>query len=194
MASRGRPATGQKNRYAGKHVQFVDNSEKVIQALQKQAYAALGAAGKVYVEALKESAPKHTGALSNAAGFRLRSASGKPKLIIGFYSHKEANKKGIRNYFANPAWIEFGIKPHVIKAGRHRGNTGKRALANARSGILYGRTVNNPGRAARPFIKNTVMANMSAALAAMEPKIAELNKSIEDLQNNPMPDIDKGGE
>ncbi len=183
MAKIGRPATGRKDRYAGRHVTFVDNSDDVLKSLKTQANAALREMGVVYAEALAEAAPKHSGALSQAAGYRLRPQKGTPRLEVGFFTKNYGLKKrNLRSYFANPAWLEFGTKPHVLVAGSR---SGKRALANNNAAVLYGRKVRHPGQQAKPFIKSTVMANVSAARAAAAEQLAILSKSLEKILDRP---------
>lgn len=191
-----RPRTGQKDRYSGKHVTFVDNSEQVIKALRKQSFNALGKAGKIYAKALADAAPDRTGALKRAAGFRVRNrGDGVPMMEVGFFNRKRAKKAlAGKSLFANPAWIEFGTKPHILNAGWHRGPSGKKALANQNAGIIYGRRQVHKGQAPRPFIKRTVLANVSAARAAMEPLLKELEKSVEQLAGIPEPIENDQGE
>lgn len=180
-----RPRTGRKDRYAGKHVTFVDESSDVIKALKMQGNNCLRAAGIIYAKALAKAAPIHTGALSSAAGYRLRPMQGTPRLEVGFYTKGYGKKKGIRNYFANPAWLEFGTKPHILNAGWHRGDTGKKALANEDSGQLFGRRARHAGQAPRPFMSRTVQSHIAEAKAAQEKELAILSKAIAYVQDHP---------
>ncbi len=65
--------------------------------------------------------------------------------------------KGIIGVDANAApygiYMEYGTRPHAITA------VNKRALANVRANIVFGKIVQHPGTAARPFMAPALEQN-----------------------------------
>lgn len=45
-------------------------------------------------------------------------------------------------------FVHYGTKPHIIKAKKAK------ALANKKSGLVFGKKVNHPGTKANPYLKN----------------------------------------
>lgn len=175
------------------YTQFNDTSKEVIRELRKLSGRALRAGGKVAAQAIKDNTPAKTGKLREAVGFRVKNESnGTPKLEIGFYTKKKAKEKG-RAYFANPTWLEFGTKPHVITAGsRMHMLTKKKGRSNGT--IVFGSKVMHPGQAPKPFIKTAVMNNIAAIRQAQEKGLSELSKRIEELTGIPDDYEIEGGE
>ncbi|CUU80055.1 HK97 gp10 family phage protein [Campylobacter hyointestinalis] len=47
-------------------------------------------------------------------------------------------------------FVYFGTKPHIIKVKKAK------ALANKKSGLVFGKKVNHPGTKANPYLKNAL--------------------------------------
>lgn len=165
------------------YTQFNDTSKEVIKELRKLSGRALRAGGKVAAKAVQKNTPVKSGKLKEAIGYRVKNSSdGTPYLEIGFFNKKTAKKKG-RAYFANPSWIEFGTKPHVIRAGVRRGSvTTAKVLRKGR--FIFGAQV-NVSRSARPFVKTTIMASIAEIRQAQEKGLAALSQKIEELKGIP---------
>lgn len=166
------------------YVKFHDTSHEVMKELRKLSGRALRAGGKVAAKAIQNNTPKRSGRLEKAAGYRVRTGKdGTPFLELGFFSKKRARKAN-RAYFANPNWIEFGTKPHMISAGKknRKGNI-KRALSDGTR--AFGRSVSHPAQAAKPFVKTTILSSIAEIRKAQEVGLSELTKKIEELTSIP---------
>jgi hypothetical protein len=87
---------------------------------------------------------------------------------------------------ANPAWLEFGVKPHEIGAGvlssrgRVRLKTGKQMLTD---GVHdFGKKVTHPGYSGKNTLRNTVMANIEEITKAQEKTLALLSQELEKIE------------
>lgn len=63
------------------------------------------------------------------------------------YSHKKV-VVGNTKLAPYAKFVYFGTKPHMIKVKKAR------ALANKKSGVVFGKKVNHPGTKANPYLKN----------------------------------------
>lgn len=63
------------------------------------------------------------------------------------YSHKKVIV-GNTKLAPYAKFVHFGTKPHIIKAKKAR------ALANKKSGVVFGKKVNHPGTKANAYLKN----------------------------------------
>ncbi|WP_096024356.1 HK97 gp10 family phage protein [Campylobacter lanienae] len=84
----------------------------------------------------KEIAPYKTGNL-------------KKDIKVISYSHKKA-VIGNTKLAPYAKFVHFGTKPHMIKVKKAR------ALANKKSGIIFGKKVNHPGTKENPYLKNAL--------------------------------------
>ncbi len=82
----------------------------------------------------KEIAPYKTGNL-------------KKDIKVISYSHKKA-VIGNTKLAPYAKFVHFGTKPHMIKIKKAK------ALANKKSGLVFGKMVNHPGTNANPYLKN----------------------------------------
>lgn len=174
-------------------VKFFDTHEEVVKCVKKLSKEALRAGGKVAMKRIRSSTPVATGKARKLVGqwARVDTKSGQPRLDIGYYSKGRAKKKGIvlpTNYIA---LMDQGTKAHEIVPGirsyrrnggplRIRKVTGKQLLSDGTR--VYGRRVRHPGARPRSVLENEVRNNLGAIRAAMEPKLAELNKTLDQLR------------
>lgn len=172
------------DKYAkGGYFQFNDTSAEVIKELRKLSGRALRAGGKVAAKAVADNTPVFAGKLKRACGYRVKNEKdGTPKLEIGFFTKGKAKQKG-RQYFANPAWLEFGTKPHTISAGMARKSpTQTKALSNTKGMIRKSVRVSVK---ANPFIKDAILGSIQDIRKAQEAGLSELTKKIEELKSIP---------
>lgn len=155
-------------------VQFIDTSKEVKDTMVKLSKSALRAGGKIAGKALKETTKKYTGRLAKQVGMwaRIDKDTGQPELQLGYYSKSRAKKKGKPLSHANPAWIEFGVNPHVINA--------KNAKILTDGNIDYGKTVSHPGLRGESTLRTSVFDNIDTIREAQEVYLSELNKTIEE--------------
>ena len=67
-------------------------------------------------------------------------------------------------------YVEFGTRPHTIRA------TNKKALANKKAGVVFGKTVNHPGSQAKPFLRPAFESKKDEAIKEVEDALDELIK------------------
>lgn len=63
------------------------------------------------------------------------------------YSHKKV-VVGNTKLAPYAKFVHYGTKPHIIKVKKAK------ALANKKSGVVFGKKVNHPGTKANPYLKN----------------------------------------
>lgn len=83
----------------------------------------------------------------------------------------------------NPAWLEFGTKPHIVDSGGKR-RDGKKLtlLANKSSGKIFGGSVSHPGSKPVPMLKVAGRRVASNAKSIAESEIKVLNESLKTLK------------
>lgn len=180
-------------------VTFIDTSGEVKDAMAKLSKSALRASGRVVGKKLKERIAStglvHSNRFSNHVGMwaYIDKKTGQPQLQVGFYSHARVMKKGKAASHASPHWIEFGTKPHEIKAGVivSKGKTIRHTKTKLLGyGGIFGSKVEHPGQRATHLLRDTIQSNISEIQAAQEKYLAELNKDIEEATKK----IDEGEE
>lgn len=156
-------------------VKFVDTSQDVIKTMQKLQRAAMRAGGKKAAEKVKENTAVRSARLQGVVGYwgKLDRYTGIPELQIGYFSKKNARKKGRRAPMVNPMWLEFGIKPHTIKT------KGTPTLTDGISD--FGRKVEHPGFGGKNTLRNTVFNNIDEIRKEQEKHMALLNKEISQI-------------
>lgn len=181
-----------------KTVIWVDNSKQVIDLMRKLSRKALNASGRVVKKHLKENIPVRTKHFENHVGSwaLIEKKTGKPQLRIGFYGwQKVKNRKAPHNIpsHSSPWWIEFGTKPHIIKAKhpiRDLTIHGVQVMFDKSTGTRYGLQVNHPGQQATNVLRNTVLNNIDEIKAAQEKYLSELNKEIEQITGAVYDDVE----
>jgi hypothetical protein len=167
------------------NVVWVDNSKQTIDLMRKLSRQALNASGRVVKKHLKENIPVRTKHFENHVGSwaLIEKKTGVPQLRIGFYGwQKVKNRKPPHNLYSHssPWWIEFGTKPHIIRA-KHFTKYGLQIMIDKSKGTKYGYEVNHPGQRATNVLRNTVYNNINEIKTAQEKYLSELNKEIEQI-------------
>lgn len=154
-------------------IQFIDTSKEVKNAMVKLSKSALRASAKVAGKAIRENTQKYTGKLSKQVGYwaKINRDTGQPELQIGYYSKRQAKKKGKSPSYANPAWSEFGVNPHIISI--------KKANTLSNGAINFGKSVSHPGLRGQSILRNSVFNNIDEIKAAQKEFLSELNKTLE---------------
>lgn len=159
-------------------VKFIDTSEEVIQLMTKLSKQALKAGGKVVTKILKQNINVRTGGLKKSivAWAKIDKQTGQPYLDIGYRSRAQMRKRGVK-FFVNPAWFEFGIKPHTIMT-KQLANDGKSSYVLNNGIQKFGVIVKHPGMQSKNFLRNTVYNNISEIQKAEEEYLGQLTEII----------------
>lgn len=203
MAERGRK---KKVWFNGGYLSSEFYDKEIINEIINLTKLALSSGAEIAAEAVKQETPSHTGRMKNAAGFKIAARKSQYYARVGFFGKKQAKKQNGRAYFANPWWIDKGVKPHAIAPlaysawfkGKQAGDPGrsnaglKKLLTNKSSGKIYGRAVKHPGYQARPFVAKAVLSRMPKIIKANELAVANLNKSVDELIAMPRVREEKG--
>lgn len=154
------------------NVEFINTSSEVKKTMVKLSKSALRAAAKVAGKAIRENTEKYTGRLAKQVGYwaKIDRKTGQPELQIGYYSKRQARKKGKSPSHANPSWQEFGVNPHVISI--------RKANTMSDGKINYGKSVTHPGLRGQNILRNSVFNNISAIQDAQKEYLSALNKEI----------------
>jgi hypothetical protein len=153
-------------------VKFIDTSTEVKKAMVSLSKKALKESGKVVTKILKSKIPVKTGGLKKSvkAWAIINNKTGQPELRVGYLTVKKMQKQYGIKYFVNPAWFEFGTKPHII------------TVINAKvltDGIhMFGRKVMHPGMTPKNYLRNTAFNNVNEIKNAQKKYLGELNKII----------------
>ena len=155
------------------NVQFIDTSKEVKDVLVKLSKTALKKGGKVAGQKIKDNTAVRSARLHNTVGqwAKIDKLTGQPELQIGYFSKRNAKRKGKKVPFANPSWLEFGIKPHTIKI--------KNAKTLTDGNINYGRSVNHPGFSGKNVLRNSILNNIDEIRKAQEETLALLNEELD---------------
>lgn len=158
-------------------VEFIDTSKECYKQMVNLSKSALKAGGKVVTKILKEKMPVKTGGLKKSitAWAKIDRKDGTPYLDIGYRTRKQMTQKYGIKYFVNPAWFEFGVKPHVIMTKAYS-KFGKSSyeLMNTNTGQKFGVMVQHPGMSHKNFLRNTVYDNISEIQKAQEEYLSQL--------------------
>lgn len=168
-------------------VVFNDTSKEVIDALKKLSKTGMRKAGKTVGKKIKENTKVRTAKLQSSVGYwaKIDRQTGQPELQIGYFSKANMKRKGKKVPFANPNWIEFGTKPHIITAGirSSRGKvlyqTGKKILTDGTTS--YGKSAYNKGMQGKNTLRNTVYDNISEIKSIQEETLKLLNQEVGDI-------------
>lgn len=157
-------------------VKFIDTSHEVKQTMVKLSKSALNASAKVVRQILRENLPTRSKRLKNhiASWARIDYKTGQPELQIGFQSWQRVKKRGKKPSHANPHWIEFGVSPHQITSDK----------VMQYSDTFFGKNVSHSGVRGTHILRNTVYNNIEEIRAAQAEYLAELNKTIEEVEDD----------
>lgn len=158
-------------------VEFIDTSQECKKMMVKLSKGALRDAGRVVTKTLRKTVPVRTGGLKKSikAWVKINYKTGQPYMDIGYLNRKQMKKRGVR-YFVNPAWFEFGTKPHTIMTKEYK-NTGKSSY-QLQHNKKYGIIVKHPGMQNKNFLRNTVMNNIDQIKKAQQEKLGQLTKMM----------------
>lgn len=147
--------------------------------LVKLSKEALKLSGKEITNILKETVPVRTGNFKKSikAWAKIDYKTGQPYLEVGYLNKKEMKKRGVK-YFVNPAWFEFGTKPHTIMTKEFK-KTGKSSY-QLKYKQKFGVVVKHPGIIGKNFLRNTVMNNIERIQSVQKDKL----KQITDIMIN----------
>lgn len=146
---------------------FIDTSKEVKNEIANLAKKGLREGGKILKKKLKTEAPKSI-RRGISAKVKIDRATGQIQLDFGYINKAKARKKGIKHY-PNPAWFEFGTRPHSIKIKRKK-------LMVSSGGAVIGKSVNHPGTTAKHPLRNTSFNNVSELRLEQEKALKEINK------------------
>lgn len=157
------------------NVKFVDTSQDVIKTMKKLQRAAMRAGGKKAAEKVKTNTAVRSARLQGVVGYwgKIDRFAGIPELQIGYFSRKNALRKGRRPPMVKPSWLEFGIKPHAIKT--------KTAITLTDGISDFGRQVQHPGFGGKNTLRNTVWNNIDEIRKEQEKHMKLLNQEIEKI-------------
>ena len=157
-------------------VEFIDTSKECYKEMVNLSKQALKAGGKVVTKILRENVSVRTGGLKKSitAWAKIDRKTGTPYMEIGYRSKAQMRKRGIK-YFVNPAWFEFGTKPHEImtKSMKKFGKSSYK-LTNGENGTQFGVIVQHPGMSNKNFLRNTVYDNIEKIREAQEEYLGQL--------------------
>lgn len=156
-------------------VKFIDTSKDVKNEMVNLSKKSLKAGGKVVTKILKSTVPVRTGGLKKSitAWAKIDRKTGQPYMEVGYRSRAQMRKRGVK-FFVNPAWFEFGTKPHGIQT-KEFANTGKSSYQlQDYAGNKYGVFVGHPGMANKNFLRNTVYNNIDAIQEAQKEFLGQL--------------------
>ena len=155
-------------------VKFIDTSQDAIKEMTNLSKQALKAGGKVITKILRESVPVRTGGLKKAitAWAKIDRKTGQPYMEVGYRSRTQMKKRGVK-YYVNPAWFEFGTKPHQIMTKQFKeSNKSDYELKDHKT--KYGVAVQHPGMTNKNFLRNTVYQNIEEIRKAQEIYLKDL--------------------
>ena len=159
-------------------VKFIDTSKDVIKEMTNLSKQALKAGGKVITKILRDSVPVRTGGLKKAitAWAKIDKLSGQTYMEVGYRSRAQMKKRGVK-YFVNPAWFEFGTKPHLIMTKQYSA-TNKSDYELKDHKTKYGVVVQHPGMTNKNFLRNTVYQNIEEIQKAQEMYLKDLETLV----------------
>lgn len=158
------------------NVEFIDTSKECYKEMVNLSKKALKAGGKVVTKILREKVPVRTGGLKKSitAWAKINRKTGIPYMEIGYRSRAQMIKRGVK-FFVNPAWFEFGTKPHKIMTTEYsvQGKSSYK-LTSGDTGTQFGVIVQHPGMGSKNFLRNTVYDNIEAIKEAQEEYLGQL--------------------
>lgn len=158
------------------NVEFIDTSKECYKQMVNLSKNALKAGGKVVTKILRENILVRTGGLKKSitAWAKINRKTGNPYMDIGYRSREQMRKRGVK-FFVNPAWFEFGTKPHTIMTRdlKYQGKSSYK-LTNSDTGTQFGVIVQHPGMRNKNFLRNTVYDNIDAIKEAQEEYLGQL--------------------
>lgn len=160
-------------------VEFIDTSSECMQMMKKLTKNAFRDGGRIVTKILVERTPERRGYLKKAvkAWAKIDRKTGQPYLEIGYLSRSQMRKRFGIKYFVNPAWFEFGIRPHTIMTNQLKnGNKLTYELQDNRS--KYGYSVQHPGMSSKNFLRNTAYENVDKINEAIQSKLNELENYV----------------
>ena len=157
-------------------VGFIDTSHDCYKQMVNLSKKALKAGGKIITKALKEKISVRTGGLKKSitAWAKIDRKTGTPYMEIGYRSKAQMLKRGVK-FFVNPAWYEFGTRPHTIMTTsfKYYGKSSYK-LTNADTGTQFGVIVKHPGMSSKNLLRNTVYDNINAIKDAQSEYLEQL--------------------
>lgn len=126
---------------------FVDTSPEVIKEMKRLARKGSRKIAKAIVTEAIQTLPGKRGVIrvSLKYGAKISRSSGQAEGRVGYLSKRKLREKG-KWFILNPSWLEFGTKPHIIKAGtKNRDGSLKKSLANKSANVMFGHLVQHGG-------------------------------------------------
>ena len=153
-------------------VKFIDTSKEVKAEMVNLSKGALRSSAKVIRKILRDTVPVRTGAFKKAIAswVKIDKRTGQPSVEVGYYSRAQTKKKYGIKFFANPAWFEFGTRPHVIQI--------KSAKTLTDGHTDYGKSVYNRGMSGKNFLRNSVYNNIDEIKKAQEEHLGRLTEIL----------------
>lgn len=154
-------------------VDFIDTSSEVKKTMEQLSKSALRASAKVIRKHIRDDVPVRTKRIKNhvASWVFIDKKTGQPQAQIGFYGWQRVKKRGKKPSHSSPWWIEYGTKPHTIRAVK--------APVLRYGNIIFGKEVQHPGQAATNILRNSVYNNIDEIRAAQEEYLKLLNGELE---------------
>lgn len=154
-------------------IKFVDTSKEVKNTLVNLSKSALRASAKPVRKVLRNNVPVRLKRLRNhiASWAFVDYLTGLPQLQIGFYSASKVRKRGKQPSHANPHWVEYGVRPHVIEA--------KNVKAMGYGSNFFGSSAQHPGHRGTNVLRNSVYDNIDVIKAAQIEYLSSLTGDIE---------------
>lgn len=163
---------------------FVDASPEVIKQMKNAARRGCRKIAKEIVQDAIEHAPNKRGYIRQSMKFgaAISTHTGQAKGSVGFLNKKKLKIKGIK-FVINPAWLEFGTKPHMVDSGGKRRDGKKlKILANKSSQKIFGGSISHPGAKPVPLLRTAGARVGANAKTIAESEIRVLNESLETLK------------
>ena len=154
-------------------VDFIDTSSEVKKTMEQLSKSALRASAKVIRKHIRDDVPVRTKRIKNhvASWVFIDKKTGQPQAQIGFYGWQRVKKRGKKPSHSSPWWIEYGTKPHTIRA--------KKAPVLRYGNMIFGKEVLHPGQTATNVLRNSVYNNIDEIRAAQEEYLKLLNGELE---------------
>ncbi len=152
---------------------FIDTSHECKQLMVKLSKDALKESGKVITNILKQTVPVKTGNFRKSikAWVKIDYKTGQPYMEVGYLNRTQMKKRGVK-FFVNPAWFEFGTKPHTIMTKEFK-TTGKSSY-QLEYKQKFGVMVEHPGMSSKNFLRNSVMSNIAEIQKAQKENLGQL--------------------
>lgn len=159
-------------------IEFIDTSKECIDMMKKITKDSLKQSGKIVTNVLKEKINVRTGGLKKSikAWAKVDYKTGQPYLEVGYLSKAQMKRKYGIKFFVNPAWFEFGVKPHEIMTRQMKSGAKSLTYELEGNGHKYGYKVNHPGISQKNLLRNTVYENISEIQNTIQAGLCRLDE------------------